>query len=143
MEQLFADYGLGRSLRSGGDVEFGPWSPRVDILERDGNLLVRADLPGMKQDDIRVEVLDDLLILEGERSFEQEEEQGDIWRMERGFGSFLRTLPLPEGIDADTVQARFENGVLEVSMKLPQIRAQGRRIEVKGSSRGTPKKPIH
>ncbi|RKH35268.1 Hsp20/alpha crystallin family protein [Corallococcus praedator] len=145
MDQLFMDFGMGRGLglRSGGDVEFGSWSPQVDVVERDGNLLVRADLPGMKQEDIQVEVREDLLILEGERNFEQEEEQEGIWRMERDFGSFQRVVPLPEGIDTESIQARFEDGVLEVSMKLPQARALGRRIEVKGGAKGAPKKPIH
>ncbi|WP_158622214.1 Hsp20/alpha crystallin family protein [Corallococcus sp. CA047B] len=145
MDQLFMDFGMGRGLglRSGGDVEFGTWSPQVDVVERDGNLLVRADLPGMKQEDIQVEVREDLLILEGERNFEQEEEQEGIWRMERDFGSFQRVVPLPEGIDTESIQARFEDGVLEVSMKLPQARALGRRIEVKGGAKGAPKKPIH
>ncbi|RYZ34917.1 MAG: Hsp20/alpha crystallin family protein [Myxococcaceae bacterium] len=155
MDQLFMDFGPGRGfpsmgglLRSGGDVEAVPWSPQVDVLEQDGNLVVRADLPGMKQEDIRVEVLEDLLILEGERNFEHEEERGGIWRLERGSGSFQRAIPLPEGIDTDNAQARFENGVLEVSMKLPQTKSQGRRIEVKGgasekAATGTPKKPIH
>lgn len=144
MDQLFTDFaGGGLGLRGRGAPEGGLWSPQVDVLERDGNLLVRADLPGMKQEDIRVEVLEDLLVIEGERAFEQEGEEDGIWSMERGSGSFRRAIPLPEGIETETAQAHFENGVLEVSLKLPQARSEGKRIEVKGGSRPTQKKPVH
>lgn len=158
MDQLFADFGLGSSIlspgmggriqRGGGELEGGIWSPRVDVVEKEGNLVVRADLPGMKQEDIKVEVLEDMLLLEGERSFEHEEEQGGIWRLERGSGSFRRAIPLPEGIDMQNAEARFENGVLEVILKMPETKSQGRRIEVKGGSggqvaAGTQKKPVH
>ncbi|MBN8232337.1 Hsp20/alpha crystallin family protein [Corallococcus macrosporus] len=149
MDQLFTDFG-GRGLIGRSSVlDEGLWSPQVDVLERNGNLIVKADLPGMKQEDIHVELLSDMLVIEGERSFEKEEESETegVWSLERSTGSFHRAIPLPEGIDTETVQANFENGVLEVSLKLPQPQPQGKRIEVKGGSGGQarlkPGKPIH
>ncbi|GMU10545.1 Hsp20/alpha crystallin family protein [Corallococcus caeni] len=149
MDQLVTGFGgRGLGLR-GGLLEEGLWSPQVDVLERNGNLIVKADLPGMKQEDIHVELLKDLLVIEGERSFEveEEEEAEGVWSLERGSGSFRRVIPIPEDIDLETVQANFENGVLEISLKLPEQVIQGKRIEVKGGSsektRLKPGKPIH
>ncbi|RKH85288.1 Hsp20/alpha crystallin family protein [Corallococcus sp. AB045] len=150
MDQLFTGIG-GRGLAArSGVLDEGLWSPQVDVLERNGSLIVRADLPGMRQEDINVELLDDLLIIEGERSFEleEEEEAEGIWLLERSTGLFRRAIPLPEGIDTESVQANFENGVLEISLKLPEELPQGKRIEVKGGSREqarrmTRGKPIH
>ncbi|NNC03995.1 Hsp20/alpha crystallin family protein [Corallococcus exiguus] len=150
MDQLVSGFG-GRGLTArSGLLEEGLWSPQVDVLERNGNLIVKADLPGMRREDIHVEVLKDLLIIEGERSFEleEEEEAEGIWSLERSTGLFRRVIPLPEGIDTESIQANFENGVLEVSLRLPEELPQGKRIEVKGGSREqarrmTRGKPIH
>ncbi|WP_375760065.1 Hsp20/alpha crystallin family protein [Corallococcus exercitus] len=149
MDQLFTGFG-GRGLAArSGVLDEGLWSPQVDVLERNGNLIVKADLPGMKQEDIHVELLKDLLVIEGERTFEVEEEEEveGVWSLERSTGSFHRAIPLPEGIDTETVQATFENGVLEISLKLPQAEPRGKRIEVKGGAREQarmkPGKPIH
>ncbi len=117
------------------------WSPQVEVLERDGNLLVRADLPGLRQEDVRVELLGDTLILEGERRVEREEERGGMWRSERSYGTFRRAIPLPEEVDVENAEARFENGVLEVSLKLQRQR-QSKRIEVKGA-KPEEKSPVH
>jgi HSP20 family protein len=107
------------------------WAPSVDVFERGGQLVVRADLPGMKRDDIRVELMDDGLLIEGERREEEEYEAGGLWRSERRYGSFRRLIPLPEDIDRENVSASFRDGVLEVAMGMPQQeKAKGRRIEV-------------
>ncbi|RKG58491.1 Hsp20/alpha crystallin family protein [Corallococcus sp. CA054B] len=151
MDQLFTGMGgRGLTARSSGVLDEGLWSPQVDVLERNGNLIVKADLPGMKQEDIYVELQPDLLIIEGERSFEMEEEEEaeGVWSLERSTGLFRRAIPLPEGIDTESVQANFENGVLEISLRLPEALPQGKRIEVKGGSREqarrmTRGKPIH
>ncbi|NOK34602.1 Hsp20/alpha crystallin family protein [Corallococcus exercitus] len=149
MDQLFTGFG-GRGLATrSGVLDEGLWSPQVDVMVRNGNLIVKADLPGMKQEDIHVELLKDLLVIEGERSFEveEEEETEGVWSLERSTGSFRRAIPIPEDIDTETVQANFENGVLEISLKLPEEVVQGKRIEVKGGSsekaRLKPGKPIH
>ncbi len=150
MDQLFTGFGGRGFAAPSGVLDEGLWSPQVDVLERNGQLIVKADLPGMKQEDIHVELLKDQLVIQGERSFEVEEEQEaeGVWSLERGTGMFHRAIPLPEGIDTESVQANFENGVLEVSLKLPEAEPQGKRIEVKGGSseqarRMTRGKPIH
>jgi HSP20 family protein len=127
MDRLFDDFGFGRS----GSLGYAsPFSPQVEVVEQGGDLIIRADLPGMKEEDVRVEARGDQLVLEGERKSEEEREEGGVWRSERSYGSFRRAIPLPEGIDLDDVSARFENGVLEVRMKLPAQQQKSRRIAV-------------
>jgi HSP20 family protein len=124
MDQWFEQRGLGRG---------GLFAPPVEVFDRDGNLIVRADLPGLTKDDIRVEVTDDALILEGERHAEHEERQGRIFRSERSYGTFHRQIPLPAGINAEQATASFKDGVLEVSIPAPQL-PRGRRIEIHSAS---------
>jgi HSP20 family protein len=124
--------GMARSSAGGlGQV----WSPAIDIVERDGRLVVRADLPGLSADDVRIEVRDDALVLEGERRQEMEvEEEGGIYRAERFYGRFARVIPLPDGADLDKASARFENGVLEIEIPFRED-SQRRRIEIQGGSK--------
>lgn len=138
----------------GGIGFFGArWSPGLDVFQRDGNLIVRADLPGMTQDDIHIEVEGgNTLVLRGERKNEQRETSSDsVWRTERSYGAFRRTMRLPRGIDIDQASARFDNGVLEISLAMP-AEHQTRRIAIKTSSdapekAGSPPKggtsPVH
>jgi len=107
------------------------WEPKVDMFERGGRVIVRADLPGLTKNDIRVEVTGDALTIEGERHEEKEENEGNYYHSERSYGSFFRWIPIPEGVDAKSVDANFKDGVLEVSMKAPQGSSQRQRIEVK------------
>ena len=95
------------------------WAPKVDVMTKDGKLVTRVDLPGMKKDDVRVEVADGYLTLSGERKKETKEEKDNVYREEREYGSFCRTVPLPKGVKADDVKATFDNGVLEVTVPLP------------------------
>ena len=85
----------------------------MEIFEREGHLVVRADLPGLTEDDVHVEVTDEALTIEGERRSEHEERQGGVFRSERRYGAFRRQIPLPEGVNADQVTASFKDGVLE------------------------------
>jgi len=91
------------------------WSPAIDVLTRDGALVVRAELPGIDPEkDVDISVDDGVLTLKGERRHEEKSE-GDGWvRMERSFGSFERHIPLPQGVDPDTIRASYESGILEV-----------------------------
>jgi HSP20 family protein len=107
------------------------WAPDVDVFEREGKLVVRADLPGLSKDDVRVEVQDGALVIEGERRHEREIERGGMYRAERIYGTFSRVIPLPEGVDPDAAEARFDNGVLEVSLGLSEEKARGKRIEIR------------
>ena len=138
MDRLFADFGFGRdwltpSLGSRAFGEFGNtvWSPQVEMFERDGQLVVRADLPGLTKDDVKVEITDNAINLSGERKSEHEEKGEGYYRSERSYGSFYRSIPLPEGVNADDANATFNNGVLEITMAAPQRASRGRRLEIK------------
>jgi HSP20 family protein len=110
------------------------WAPAVDLLEREDSLVLKADLPGLTEDDVQIEVRGDVLTIAGERKAEHEEKQNGYYRVERSFGRFSRSLQLPDGIDTDRIAAAFDNGVLEVTIPKPEQR-QPRRIEI-GASNG-------
>ena len=130
MDRMFEGFGGGR----GG---FGQvWSPPIEVLERSGRILVRADMPGLSPNDVRIEARDDALVLEGERRSETEvEEEGGVYRSERTYGRFSREIPLPEAADIEKAQARFENGVLEIDIPLREEASRRRRIEIQSGSR--------
>ena len=113
-----------------------PFVPTVEVRRRDDKLVVNVDLPGMSADDIRISTDEDSLIIEGERHSEHEQQEGDVWRCERSYGRFQRMIPLPEGADTENVEARFENGVLEISLRAPEQQAQRRRIDIKTQPSG-------
>ena len=143
VDRLFEDFGFGRGFltpgfgRGFGDLGQSVWSPQVEVFERGGQLVVRADLPGMTKDDINIDVTDDSLIIRGERKSEREENEEGYYRSECSYGSFYRQIPLPEGINAEDADATFRNGVLEITMPAPQRAEQrGRRLEIKESSEG-------
>ncbi len=98
------------------------WVPAIDVAETDQHLVLRADLPGVDKDDVAIEIEGDLLTVSGERRTEHEERKGGYHRVERGFGSFTRSLSLPKGVDADQVEASFDKGVLEVRIPKPAER---------------------
>ena len=95
------------------------WTPAMDLVETEDELVLRADLPGMKEDDVEVEIKDGVLTVSGERRSEHEDKNEGYYRVERSFGSFSRSLSLPDGIDPDQVNANFEDGVLEVHVPKP------------------------
>jgi HSP20 family protein len=113
-------------------IDGAAWTPKVDVITKDDKLVARVDLPGMKKDDVSVELADGMLKLSGERKKEIREEKDNYYREEREYGSFCRTVPLPKGVKADDVKATFANGVLEVSIPLPAPAAEpkARKIEV-------------
>ena len=95
------------------------WIPAMDLVETADELVLRADLPGMKEDDVEIEIKDGVLNVSGERRSEHEDKNEGYYRVERSFGSFSRSLSLPDGIDAEQVKANFEDGVLEVHVPKP------------------------
>ena len=95
------------------------WVPAVDLVESDGQLVLRADLPGMDRDDIDIQIKDGVLTVSGERRYENEGEREGFYRVERSFGRFSRSLRLPRGVDASAVSASFDRGVLEVTVPKP------------------------
>lgn len=108
------------------------WVPEIDVFEKGNRLVTKIDLPGMKKEDVKVEVTDGHLVISGERKSEIEEQKNDFYRCEREFGSFYRAVPLPDGVKVEDVVATFANGVLEVSVPLavhetPRVRT----VEIK------------
>lgn len=98
---------------------FGEFTPSVDIYEEGNNLLVKAEIPGINKEDIEVKVVNNTLVLSGEKKTEEKVERKDYLRLERSSGSFSRTLALPEGIDSDNIEATYKDGILEI--KIPRI----------------------
>jgi HSP20 family protein len=93
-----------------------PWLPAVEVFEREGTIVVRADLPGLKREEITVEVTDGSLMIAGERKVEQEIKEKDYYRSERSYGAFRRAIPLPTGVEKGKIAATYKDGVLEVTM---------------------------
>src|SRR5919197_342616 len=112
------------------------WMPPMDLVETDDHFVLRADLPGMKEDDVKIEFEDGTLTVSGERKAEHESKHEGYYRVERAFGAFSRSLTLPQGIDPEAVTANFDNGVLEVSIPKPEER-KPRRIEIGGGAQKT------
>jgi HSP20 family protein len=106
---------LPRALRPAG----GAWFPEIDVFEKDHRLVTKIDLPGLKKEDVKVEVADGILTITGERIAEAKEETENVYRCERSYGSFSRTVPLPAGVTSEQVTATFADGVLEVTVPLP------------------------
>ena len=149
MDRLFDDFGLASgwqmpSLEGSLDRLRGlgspTWIPQVEVFERENQLIVRADLPGMRQDDVNVEIDDNQLVIRGERRSEREDDEEGYYRSERSYGSFYRRIPLPQGINTDEADAEFRNGVLEVKLPLPERAQEKRRqLEIRGEGTDQPR----
>jgi HSP20 family protein len=113
------------------------WVPPMDLVEAEDHFVLRADLPGLTEGDVNIEVQDGSLTISGERRAEHTEQERGFYRIERAFGSFNRSLTLPDGVDADRIQASFSHGVLEVRIPKPDER-KPRRIEI-STTNGTGK----
>ena len=107
------------------------WMPAMDLVESADHFVLRADLPGMDEDDVAIELEDGVLIVSGERKAEHEQTKEGFHRVERSFGSFSRSLTLPQGVDADAVTASFDRGVLEIRIPKPEQR-KPRKIAING-----------
>ena len=106
------------------------WVPPMDLVEAEDHFVLRADLPGLSEEDVAIEIQDGTLKISGERRAEHEEREQGWYRIERSFGGFSRSLSLPDGIDAGSVSAEFDRGVLEVRIPKPEER-KPRRVEIK------------
>jgi HSP20 family protein len=145
MDRIFEDFGFGPSLgiapllspslgqgRGTSSALRTVWSPQLETFRRGDRLVVRADLPGMRKEDVNVEVDDGILSISGHRAEEQVDDRDDYYRSERSYGEFYRALPLPEGVTGDACEATFNNGVLEVTLPLPKEQERkARKIDVK------------
>jgi HSP20 family protein len=126
MNRLFNTFFEGPQRTGGGDRR---WIPAMDLLETEADFVLRADLPGLSEDDVTIELRGTTLTVSGERTREHDGEGAGYYRLERGSGSFARSLTMPEGIDPDGISARFDRGVLEVHIPKPEQR-KPRRISI-------------
>lgn len=120
LDQMFRDLGDGERA----------WTPSVDVVKREGELVLKADLPGIKPDEVKIKVEDGVLTVSGEHEEKEEEKKGDYMRRERRYGSFSRSMSLPRGVKAEDIEATTEDGVLEVKIPLPQAEGAGT-VEIK------------
>ncbi len=109
---------------------FTDWTPAVDITETDKEYLIKVELPELKREDVKVEVLDGVLTVEGERKREKEEKGKRFHKVERAYGTFIRQFALPSEVDAEKVEAQFKEGVLNVHLPKTAV-ASPKAIEVK------------
>jgi HSP20 family protein len=109
------------------------WAPAIDVLTQDGKLVIRAELPGVRQEDVDITLQNNVLTISGERKVEEEEQRGGYYVRERRYGSFRRSLPVPEGTDESKIHARYENGVLEVTVEGAAAVREPKRIQIEGS----------
>lgn len=135
VDRLFQQiWGGGRSLMRGRGADAqSMWMPQVEVREEGGKLHVCADLPGLKREDVKLSLEGDQLILQGERQSSREEGQpgSSFYHSERSYGSFYRSIPLPEGVDPQTAKANFKDGVLDVTFDAPRRpQPQSRQIDI-------------
>lgn len=117
--------------------ESAMWSPSIDVREQDNNIMVSADLPGLTKDDVKVQVTDEGLCIQGERKREHEERHEGYYRSERSYGTFNRIIPLPEGANIDQAKAQFKDGVLEVTVPIPEGARKHREIPIEAAGSKT------
>ena len=110
------------------------WTPAIDLVEEDERYVLRADLPGLGEQDVKIEVEDGVLTISGERVSSHDEKGQGYRRVERASGRFQRSLGLPKGVDAEAIEASFEQGVLEVHIPKPQ-ESKPRRVEIKAPAK--------
>jgi HSP20 family protein len=142
MDHLFESFGFGRGLFpagfghadvagfAGAEDAASLWAPHIEVYERDGKLVINADLPGVKKEDVNVEITPDIVTIRGQRKQEKTSHEGGFYRSERSYGSFYRTIPLPEGVDTEAAAANFRDGVLRIEINAPQRPARGRTLQI-------------
>jgi len=132
MDRLFGEYfGRVRGTEEEGLVT-GTWAPAVDIYETDDKVVLKAELPGLKKEDIDIQIRDNTLTLKGEKKFEKEVKEENYHRVERAYGSFQRSFTLPSTIKQEGIEASFKDGVLEISLpKVEEAKPKQIKIQVK------------
>ncbi|HLH00928.1 MAG TPA: Hsp20/alpha crystallin family protein [Bryobacteraceae bacterium] len=111
-------------------AEMEMWAPALEIKHKDGNFVVVAELPGITKDDIKVEVIEESLVVEGEKKKVKEEKAEGYYRTERAYGKFYRSIPLPKGAKTDEVKAELTNGILKVVIPVPEVKPALREVPI-------------
>jgi HSP20 family protein len=123
-------------------VKDGEWMPAIDIFEKNDKFIVKAELPGMKQEDIDVSLNGNYLIVKGKKSTESEVKEQDYYRSERSYGSFYRSIPLPSTVDEKKIEANYEDGVLEISIpKTAEVKQNKIKVRAKNANQNTSSPP--
>lgn len=133
MDRIFSRMGQGQGQGGGGEMA---WMPKIDVKRAGDDVVVRAELPGMRPEDVDVELQDNILTISGERKQEEQRENEGWLIQESNYGSFERSLSIPEGVDAGAISANFDNGVLEVRVPqaFKQMEPQRTRIQIGGQT---------
>jgi HSP20 family protein len=141
LDRLVEGFGpVGNTLAAGSPAStrsIQNWMPAVEAFERDGQFVIRVDVPGLEREQLAVEIDDDRVIIAGEREDQGEQRSSNYYRRERSFGRFTRVIPLPDGVSASEASATFANGVLEISMPAPQRPASRKLAIQSGESTAT------
>lgn len=125
MDKRFENLGLWRE-----ENKMFDWKPAIEVFKKDGKLFVHAELPGMTKENVKVEVEENKLIIRGERKKEEKEEKKDYYRSEVSYGHFYRSLLLPEGTKVEEIEAKFNNGVLEIAVPMHEVKEEPKKKEV-------------
>jgi len=126
MDRMFSGWGP-----SSGQGALQHWVPQMEMREKDGKLVITADVPGVDKKDVKVELANDIITIEGERKREHEENRGEWQRSERSYGHFFRSIHLPEGAKTDSARAEFQNGVLTVTIPIESTKTNRRQLEIR------------
>lgn len=120
----------GAAPSRGEDITSVIWTPPIEIAVRDNTLEVSAELPGLSEKDVRVEIDNDTLVIQGERKVEEQREEGGVRRSERRYGRFYRAIALPDGVDPQQARAEFRDGILRVTVPIPQAQTNVRQVPI-------------
>lgn len=135
MEPFFA--GLGLRRRALMPTPFvtpaaAPWTPNIEMFYAEGAIVVRAELPGIEKEQVKAEIVDGALVIQGERKYEKEETKKGYFTTEYAYGTFYRRIPLPEDVKVEEAKAAFKNGILEITIPAPALEAKpARKLEIK------------
>jgi len=140
ISRIFAQNNLAGQSSRGDALTSVAWVPPVEVAYRDNNLVISAELPGLTQDDVDVQIVNDTLIVSGEKEFAEEDERGGVRRTEIRYGEFYRAIPLPDGVKTDEVRAQFQNGVLQINIPLEQ--SSVRQIPVQADTSSQSSQPV-
>jgi len=129
---------MDRMFGSRAGLETEVWAPAVDVKECNGSLVVSAELPGLKKEEVKVEVTEDALVIEGERKREHKEDHDGFHRWERSYGRFYRSIPLPDGAKTDQAKAELQEGILKVSVPVPEMKKKSRQVPIEEGKKSIP-----
>ena len=122
------DRAFGTCLPTTGEFEL--WAPPLEVKHKEGNFIVTAELPGIAKEEVKVEVVEESLVIEGEKKKFKEEKEEGYYRSERSYGKFYRSIPLPKGAKADLIKAELTNGILKVVIPVPEVKPTLRQVPI-------------